>query len=227
MKKQKLIIYGVGAMAKTYAMYLQQNYEIVAYTATSDLIASNEFNGKPLTSFEDIESHFSPQTHQMVIAVGYVNLNQVRADIAVQAHAKGYQLPSFVSPSILLNQDFTIGTNSILLDQSSVHCGSSVGSNVFISSGVQIGHDCTIGNNVWINAGVCLGGGVTIGDNTFIGMNATVSHGVTIGENNFIGAATLVNRSTESDKVIASAAGETLPMNSKTFLRFSKVMNND
>lgn len=225
--KQKLIIYGIGSMASTYAMYLEQEFEIVAYTMINDLITSSEFNGKPLLPFEQIETLLPPADHRLIVAVGYLELNQLRANIAKQAHSKGYQLASYTSPSLLKHPSISIGTNTVVLDHTSIHYGAKIGNNVFISSNVQIGHDCEIADNVWINAGVCLGGGVKIGRNSFIGMNATLSHGIEIAEHNFVGAATLVNKSTPKEQVVIAPAGETLPMNSKTFLRFSKAMSND
>ena len=225
--KPKLIIYGIGSMASTYAMYLEQHFDIVAFTMTKELISSPSFNNKPLLPFEEIETLLSPSEHLFIVAVGYIEFNQLRANIAAQAQDKGFNLTKYVSPSMLGHNTLPIGNNSVILEPSSVHHGSQIGNNTFISSNVQIGHDCMIGNNVWINAGVCLGGGVTIGDDTFVCMNATIAHDVVIGEKNFIGAATLVTKSTNKDNVVIAPSGEVLPMNSETFLRFSKSMNND
>jgi sugar O-acyltransferase (sialic acid O-acetyltransferase NeuD family) len=154
-------------------------------------------------------------------------MNQVRSRIANEVKRQGFSLAQYVDPTLRRHENVTIGENTVIFDHSSLHCQSTIGDNVFISSGVHIGHDCHIGNNVWINAGVCIGGGVTIKDNCFIGMNATISHGLTIEPNSFIGAATLVNKNTEQSQVVIAPAGESIGMNSETFLRFSKVMNHD
>lgn len=224
--KPNLVIYGIGAMAKTYASYLQDKYNIVGYAIESKLKTSNEFNKLPLHDFEQLPNICSTKDHDVVVAVGYVEMNNVREKISKLAKEQGYRLASYVDASIKHHANVSIGYNSVIFEHSSIHCDSKIGDNVFISSGVHIGHDCEIGDNVWINSGVCLAGGVKVLNNTFIGMNATISHNLTIGENNFIGASTLVNSSTATNSVIISPAGESLPMNSQTFLRFSKVMNN-
>ncbi|NVK24676.1 MAG: transferase [Gammaproteobacteria bacterium] len=224
--KPNLIIYGIGSMAQTYASYLQDFYNIVAFTVESSIKNSDHYNDLPLIEFEKLTDKFPPERHKLIVAVGYIEMNQIRTRIAWQAKQQGYQLISYFDPSVKKHNKVSLGENSVIFEHSSIHCNSKIGHNVFISSGVHIGHDCEIGDNVWINSGVCLAGGVKISNNTFIGMNATVSHNVTIAENNFIGAATLVNNNTQIDSVIVAPAGELLPMNSQTFLRFSKVMNN-
>ena len=225
--KPKLVIYGHGSMALTYASYLKQQYDIVGFTVEEKIKESDTFNGYPLFTFEQLSHFCSPSHHALIVAVGYIEMNTIRQTIAAKASEMGYHLISYLDPSVKQHDQVQFGHNTLILEHTSIHCNSSIGNNVFISSGVNIGHDCEIGNNVWINAGVCLGGGVKIKDNSFVGMNATISHGLTIGANNFIGAATLVTKTTEPNKVIIAPAGEILPMNSETFLRFSKVMNND
>lgn len=224
--KQKLIVYGCGSMAKTYASYLKQNYHIAGYTVEQGIKDSEQFNGLPLHPFERLNELCPPSEYLLIIAVGYSQMNRVRQRVAEQAQQQGYQLVSYFDDSVKQHENTEIGSNSVVFEHSSIHCDSRIGNNVFISSGVHIGHDCIIEDNVWINSGVCLGGGVTIKSNSFIGMNATISHGVTVAENSFIGAATLVNKATEQGQVVISPGGETLTMNSDTFLRFSKVMNN-
>lgn len=223
MNKQKLIIYGIGAMARTYAMHLEQIFDIEAYTVTKDLISDSDFNDKPLVPFEDVEKYFSPQHYQFIVAVGYIEFNKLRASIAAQAQLKGFKLAQYLGSPLLNHPSLQFGSNTVVLDQSSIHSHSIIGDNVFITSCVQIGHDCKIGNNVWINAGVTLGGGVVVGDNTFIGMNATIAHDVTIGSKCFIGASTLVTSSIENERVVIAPAGQELSMNSETFLKFSKM----
>lgn len=223
MNKPKLIIYGIGAMARTYAMHLEQIFDIEAYTVTSDLIAGTEFNGRPLVPFEEVEKSFSPNQYQFIVAVGYIEFNKLRASIAEQAQQKGFALAQYLGSPLLKHPTLKFGTNTVVLDQSSIHANTTIGNNVFVTSCVQIGHDCKIGNNVWINAGVTLGGGVVIGDNSFIGMNATIAHDVTIGSKCFIGASTLVTSSIENERVVIAPAGQELSMNSETFLKFSKM----
>lgn len=225
MNKPKLVVYGVGSMASTYAMYLEDEFDVVAYTATSEYLSSDSFNGKPLYPFEKIDTILPPQDHQMSIAVGYVQLNKIRESIAEQAKLKGYALATHISPDVKRHSSIEVGQNTIIFDKTSIHPNCKIGDNVFISSNVQLGHDCIIGNNVWINAGVCIGGGTKIEDNTFIGMNSTISHGITVGKKSIVGAATLVTKSISDESVIIAPAGEVQPLKSEVFLRLSGLGN--
>nr|WP_275041926.1 hypothetical protein [Pseudoalteromonas rubra] len=117
-----------------------------------------------------------------------------------------------------------VGEGSIVLAKSSIHCGTKIGKNVFISSGVNIGHCCTIEDNVWINSGVTIAGNTTIGRNSIICINATIGNDIVIGQSNFIGAGTLITKSTQDFACYATEPTAQLPIPSTTFTKLSQRM---
>ncbi|WP_317931650.1 DapH/DapD/GlmU-related protein [Halioxenophilus sp. WMMB6] len=213
-----LVIYGNGAMAATYASYLQSSYEVVAYTVEDSCCHSNTFCNLPLVAFEALADHYPPQQHRLIVAVGYREMNDLRANISQRAWAMGFQPAQFIAPDLWLHTGVSIGQNSVVFDHCSIHCNSRVGDNTFIASGVHIGHDCNIGDNVWINSGVAIAGGVTVGDNCFFGVNASVAHGVVLAPGTFVGANTLVTRNTQANQVVVSEPGTVFELDSRTYL---------
>lgn len=220
------IIYGNGAMARVVYSYARHTHQISAFTVDDACIAAGEtsFMGLPLLPFSRIEQHCSPQTHQMLIAMGFIDMNGLRLRKYAEAKAKGYAFTRYIHPAMMLHEGVEIGENSIVLDFVSLHAGCKLGHSSFISSNVNLGHDCVLEPGNWINAGVSIAGGCTLKTGSFLGVNASLGHGVTLGAHNFIAANTLVTQSTEDEAVYLSEPGQRFKLGSRAFLRFAHVL---
>lgn len=223
--KKSLIIYGSGAMAAVYASYARYQFKVKAFTVERRFCHGNCCFDLDLIPFEAIEQQLSPQDYAMIIAVGYVEMNQVRARISREAKQKGYQLEQFVAPDLWQHEGVQFGENTMILDKSSVHCNTHIGNNVFIASGVNIGHDCKIEDNTWINSGVTLAGGVHIGAGSFIGINAAIAQDVILAPGTFVGANSLVTKNTDLNEVIVSEPGQIFPVHSRDYLALLEKSN--
>ena len=217
---RKTVIYGNGAMARVLYSYARHQLDIVGFTVDDHCIAAGEttFCQKPLVPFSKAAEVFSPAHCDIIIAVGYAEMNALRERKAEAALGMGYALGRYLHPGLVLHDGVSIGAGCIILDHVSIHPGSQVGANVFISSNVNIGHDCVIENGNWINAGVAIAGGSRIGAGCFFGVNASVGHGVSIGSCNFVAANTFIGSDTQADQVYLSEAGQRLKMRSQDFL---------
>lgn len=222
----KTVIYGNGAIAKVLYSYARHSMEIAGFTVDDVCIAEgvDHYLGLPLVPFSKVEQHFAPATHNMIIAMGFIEMNALRKRKYEEAAQKGYGFASYVHPSVFPHDDVEIADNCIILDHVSIHPGCRVGRGTFISSNVNIGHDCVLGENSWINSGVAIAGGCHLGEGCFFGVNASLGHGLNIGARNFIAANTLVSKHTEDDQVYLSEPGQLFKLKSKSFLRFSQVL---
>jgi len=223
----KIVIYGNGAMARVFYSYVRRCMDVCGFTVDDSCIADDTsiFCGLPLVPFSRAQEMFDPVVCKMIIAMGFIDMNELREKKYVEACQKGYSFASFVHESVFIHDDVVIEDNCIILDHVSIHPGCSVGQGTFISSNVSIGHDCTIGSSNWINSGVSIAGRCRIGLGCFFGVNASVGNGVRIGAQNFIAANTLVNKSTKDNEVYLSEPGQFFRLNSKSFLKFSSVLS--
>ncbi len=224
----KTIIYGNGAMARILFSYAKHSMEICGFTVDDGCIAlnTNQFCGLPLVPFSDIDKIFEPSNYKLIIAMGFIEMNELRDKKYAEAKEKGYSFESYTHPSVFIHDDVSIGENCIILDHVSIHPGCRIGNSTFISSNVNIGHDCMIGSSNWINGGVMVAGGCDIGPGCFFGVNSSVGHGVRVGARNFIAANTLISKSTKDNEVYLSEPGQLFRLNSKSFLKFSRVLDN-
>ncbi|MBS1159857.1 MAG: hypothetical protein H6R15_2276 [Proteobacteria bacterium] len=220
MPPAKLIIYGNGQMARMFLHFARSEFAVVAFTVDRPVITETTIEGLPVIAFDEIEKHFPPNEHWLITAVGFLEMNRLRARKYQEGLAKGYRFANYIHPSVVRHPTLVLGDNNVILDHVAIHPYSRLGSGTFICSNASIGHGCDIGDNCWINSGVSIGGETRVGDGCFLGINATLSDNIRLGEHCYIGANTLVTRSTEANEVYISAAGERFPLNSEAFLKF-------
>jgi sugar O-acyltransferase (sialic acid O-acetyltransferase NeuD family) len=226
-QRVKTVIYGNGGMAKVLFSYARSSMNIVGFTVDDACIPDSNvgFLGLPLSPFSRIEKEYPPASHNIIVAVGFIEMNGLRARKSLELEQKGYGFASYIDESVHMHDDVAIEENCMILDHVSIHPGSRIGRGTFISSNVNLGHDCIVGPYNWINSGVAIAGTCTIGEGCFFGVNASASHGLRIGAHNFIAANTLVNKHTEEDQVYLSEPGQLFRLKSKSFLKFSQVLD--
>jgi sugar O-acyltransferase (sialic acid O-acetyltransferase NeuD family) len=218
----KILIYGNGSIARLLHSYPKFKESVIGFTVDDSLIkeGGNTFCGKPLVPFSTVENEFSPNQFKIIIAIGFLGMNNLREQKYQEAADKGYSFASFIHPSVEINNGIEIGENSIILDHVSIHTGSCIGKGTFISSNVNIGHDCNIGDFNWINSGVSIAGYCNIGKRCFWGVNSCLADSIEIGVENFIGANTLISKNSEDLQVHISESAKVFPMKSQSFLKF-------
>lgn len=220
MARTRLVIYGNGQMARMFVHFARLEYDVVAFTVDRDVLDEPSIEGLPVVPFDALEKQCPPAAHRLITAVGYREMNDLRARKYREGRERGYTFARYVHPSVVRHPNVTIGENSIVLDHVALHPYTTVGHSVFIASNASIGHGCRIGDLCWINSGVSVGGETVVGESSFLGINATLGDNIEVGRQCFVGAHTLVVRSTGAEEVHVASAGERFPMTSRAFLQF-------
>src|SRR5438046_8264186 len=163
---KKLVIYGTGMVAEVADFYFKTDtdYEIIAFTNASAFIKGKFFNGKPLVPFEELESIYPPAEHDIFIAVGYLNTNQIRKSRYHEAKGKGYACATYISPRATYYRT-PVGDNCFILENNVIQPFVNIGNNVTLWSGNHIGHHSVIADNCFITSHVVISGGCNIGQN--------------------------------------------------------------
>lgn len=221
--KKDLIIFGTGKITEVIYYYAKEEcgLNVVAFCVDEKYKKNESFNGLPVVSFEEVEKKFSPDTHDMFIAIGYHDLNRLREARCKEAISKGYNLINIISPLANLPKNVQLGWNCFIMPPGFIHPCVVLKNNVFVFNGAMVGHHSVIEDNCWLTSSCNISGNVHIGSNTFMAVNATVGHSVTIGKNCFIGANTLITKNLEDDKVVIAESSKPLRLSSSQFLRMS------
>jgi len=215
---KELVIYGNGQMASMLYSYLIKDFNIVAFTTDSVAINSSNFLGLPVVPFDELRNKYDPKKFAIIIAVGFSDMNSLRVSRYEMVKAMGYSVMSYTHPTVELT-NCQIGENVIILENTSIHPGSTIEDCTFISSNTNIGHDCIVRKGAWINGCVGVGGSTIIGKNCFIGIGAVIVNNIELSEMTYIGANSLVSKNTGPGDVLISKSADLIPMKSVNFLK--------
>lgn len=193
--KKPYIIVGAGGFGR----------EIYSWTTQSDSF----LNSYVCSGFldDDIDSllkynHQTKVIGQLSIAndfnsnlflLGIANPNS-KESISLKFESLNLKIIGFVHETTLIGLDSNIGIGLVTFPHVVISCNVTIGINVFINNGSQIGHDTQIGDYVSIMANVDIGGNCKIGNKVYVGSGATILPGINIPDNTIIGAGSVVFR---------------------------------
>lgn len=227
---EKIVIFGLGMMAEVVHHHMMRDgsCEVAGFAVDREWLgrggnAFAEQAGLPTVAFEEVETHFSPAEYGMFIAMGYHDLNQVRARKCEQAKAKGYSLASYVSARADVGPWLAIGENCLILDSVGVQPGARIGDNVWLWNNTLVGHHAIVESHCWLAAGGTVGGKATIGERCFLGLGATVGGDIAIGPDSIVGAGALVTKSAAAGSVFVARDTDLFRLDSRRFLSITRL----
>jgi sugar O-acyltransferase (sialic acid O-acetyltransferase NeuD family) len=221
MDNKPLIIFGTGKIAESISYYFNRdsNYNIVAYVVDDAYATSDYFLDKPLIKLSKLVEKYPATDYVIFVATGYQGINQLRTSKYEYFKNLGYSFATYVSPYVKGN--FTIGENTIIMDDAVIQPYVDFGNNVFVWGGAMVGHHASVKDNCWLTGGCSIGGVTELGENTFVGLGAVIGNEVKIGAECMIGANTLTTKSLKEKTVLLIEPTEAHRLNSAQFTRMS------
>lgn len=201
---KKLVIVGTGLFAEVVCTYFRaaKQYEVVAFSADKTYAErSPELLGLPVVDFAVLDSTYPPQAYETFVAIGFRDLNKIRARFFNEAKAKGYQCASYIHSSVVSWPESSIGENVFVFEDNTIQPFVTIRDDTILWSGNHVGHHSSIGAHCFITSHVVISGSCTVGDYSFLGVNATVRDGVRIGARNIIGPGSLILKNTQDAQV--------------------------
>ncbi len=219
--KKSLIIFGAGKIAEAVSYYFERDseYKIEAYVVDDEFVAADTFLNNPLVKLSEVVEKYPSKDFTVFMATGYQGINQLRTSKYEYFKQLGYSFASYVSPYV--KGDFTIGENTIVMDNAVIQPCVKFGNNVFVWGGAMVGHHATIRDHCWLTGGCQIGGIVDLGESTFVGLGAVIGNEVKIGKKCMIGASTLTTKSLPDKTVLLVGPTEPHRLNSDQFTRMS------
>ncbi len=207
-----VVVYGTGHMASVVHTYLTQDspHDVVAFTVGADYLTSDSFLGLPVVPFEGIAAVYPPTEFAMLIAVGFKQVNRLRAEKYVEAKQLGYELVTYVHSKATVWRDLIIGDNCIVMENTVIQPFAEVGNNVTLGPGSSVGHHSIIKDHCLLASHVDVSGNVTVEPYCFLGANSTIRDGVTIAAECVIGANAAILHNTNAREVYVAPRAELL-----------------
>ena len=219
---KKVIIFGTTQFAQIAYYYLthDSNYEVVGFSINKGFMTEDKLFDLPIIPFENIELDYPHSNFSMFIAVGYKNVNKIRAKIYHEAKTKGYELISYVNSKCTTWDDLDIGDNCFIFENNVIQPFTKIGNNVILWSGNHIGHHTKIKDHCFFASHVVVSGNVTIEPYCFLGVNSTIRDGIIIDSECVIGAGSLILENTNPKEVYTSEKAKLLSVKSNDLSHF-------
>lgn len=189
---KKVIIYGIGDLAKQLFFYLSEDgYEVEAFCVDEKYKKKNYILEKKIITFEELDIWYSKEKYIILLAIGY-DIMKNREILFEKIKKKGYKLMNYIHKAAYLSSDLEMGENNIILANVSIEPFVKIGNNNIIWSNVNICHNVQMGNHNFLAAQSLIGGFTKVGNRNFFGFNSSIIENLKLGNDLIIGAKSLV-----------------------------------
>lgn len=220
----KIVMVGNAISAELMYEYLRHDgrYQIEAFSVDAQYIKEEILFDHPVVDLANLAEHYPPGNFNVLIAIGYRDLNRNRERIFNRLKAMGYMIETYIHPDAKVYSS-RIGEGSIIMPNVFIDVHAQIGANTVVWGNCSVAHHAKVGANCWLATGCVLSAGAELGANSFVGVSATVVNNVRVGSHNIIGAGSLVVKNTGDFKVYISRQTEEFRLGSEDYLRFSKI----
>lgn len=218
---KKIFLAGNAITAEILCGYLCKDtrYEIVGLTADDEFVAQGTVSGHRTVALSEVQGIFSPDTHSVIMAMGYNDLNRARERMFIRLKALGYDVETYIHPDARIYTDHPVGEGSVVLPGAVIEPCARVGANSLIWSNVTLAHHCKVDDHCWVAAGAVVSGQAKVQRNAFLGVNCTVVNAVTVGEFNVVGAGAMISRDTKPHSVHLARSAEPFRYSSDDYVK--------
>ena len=200
---KELIIFGITPFSKLVEETIRHDKKnrVAAFCVNEAFLPEKkELNNIPIVSFEKLNQLYGKDNFEILITVGYKNMNENRRKIFSLCDDKQYSIASYIHSSVRYDQ-VNLGRGNIILQDCILHRNTEIGEgNIFVDN-TTIGHETTIGNFNFF-AGMATGGLVSIGSFCFLGMKSLICQECSVGDYTLLGAGTILSKDSEPHTVI-------------------------
>jgi len=208
------VIIGAGTHGQIYASYLRQSgVKIVGFIDDNPKFYNTSVIGiDVLGNYEDL---FSNKLKKKITDVYCpIGDNKLRKQYLSSLEKEGYNIPSFVHPSVSIAPDVEIGVAHYMLPNNSIMPHTRIGDFFMVNTGTTIGHHNVIGDGVFMSSGINIGANLSIGDFAYFGIGSTVITGIkSIGKDAMIGAGSVIFKDVPDGAVMAGNPARVIKLN--------------
>lgn len=209
---KKVVIFGAKEFECRLKYYID-NYtddKVSAFCVDEQYRTESVFCGVPVICSYEICSMYPPEGYEMLVGIGYKNMNDLRMQKTVWAKLLGYRLYNLIHRTAFLDKSVSLGGGNIILGNVFIDYKTQIGDGNIIEIGTHIAHECKIGNYNYLSPKTLLGGKVILGNNNFCGLGSIVRSAVNVESYVLLGAASYADRKVGANSVIVPARSKKL-----------------
>lgn len=197
---KNVVIYGETAFAERIYSYIkfEKCMNVLAFTNARTFKKRDKIQGIPVIAFEDLDKELKNFDFSILIAIGYVQMNNIRKKIYQECKDAGHRIATYISKTSTI-YSCNIGEGCIIMPNVYIGPNCNIGNCNIIASSTCLSHDNNIGDFNFISSNAIFGGHSTVCNNCFIGLGCVIRDGITINDYSLIGSATNLLSSTEPE----------------------------
>lgn len=216
---KQVVLFGTNSavVIAYYQLSASEDYRVVGFTLDSEYITETSMFDLPVVPFDQLETYFPKETHEMFIPIGYSRMNALREKKYLQAKEKGYTLITHTHPSAILSPDVETGENCLIGPYTVIQHGARIGNNVIVRENCHIGHDSVIQDHCFIAGHANISGNVIIEPNCFLGASCVIRDRLILKKRSLIGAGVTMLENSDENGVYMNRSPQKLPFPSDAF----------
>ena len=191
--KRRIVLIGAGGHAKSCINLIERLNEFKIIGLTDSKKRGYLLNYKILGDDTVLEQKKFRNINLCLSFGSIFNIN-LRKKIFQKLKNKGFNFPILVSKESSISKFSEIGSGTMIMGNTFVNAGASIGENCIINNNSLIEHDVKIGNNSQISTSVTVNGSCKIGSNCFIGSGTIIRNNIKIKNNSFIKMASIIKK---------------------------------
>ena len=191
--KRKIVLIGAGGHAKSCINLIERLNDFKIIGLTDSKKRGYLLNYKILGDDTILEQKKFRNINLCLSFGSIFNIN-LREKIFQKFKNKGFNFPILVSKESSISKFSEIGSGTMIMGNTFVNAGASIGENCIINNNSLIEHDVKIGNNSQISTSVTINGSCKIGKNCFIGSGTIIRNNIKIKNNTFIKMASIIKK---------------------------------
>ena len=199
---KRYIIFGDTAFAERIYKYICHEglCKVLCFTNEKRFLTRETVAGLDVVPFEELSERYDKKTFEILVCIGYADMNRLREKICSMCKDAGYNLGTWISSTATL-YSHNIGEGCIIMPNVYVGPNCNIGIGNIIAACTCISHDNNIGNYNFISSNVVFGGHSIVCNNSFIGLACVIRDGISVNDYSLIGSATNLLSSTDSEGV--------------------------
>jgi sugar O-acyltransferase (sialic acid O-acetyltransferase NeuD family) len=191
--KKEIILIGGGGHCRSVIEVIESEgeFSVAGIVDVPEKIGHDILGYKITATDRDIPDLLKKYKY-FIITVGQIKSSVSRKKIFDNLIFEGALLPVIKASTAYLSQHAAVSDGTMLMHNSFVNAGVTIGKNCIINTGCTIEHDARIGDHCHLSTGSFINGECMIGDAVFIGSTAIVNQGIKLASGVIIGSGAVV-----------------------------------
>lgn len=195
---KNFVIFGDSAFAERIYKYIKQENidKVLCFTNEERFINRKMIGDLCVVPFETLSSLYEKDSFEILICIGYTNMNKLREKIYNFCKKNEYAIGTWISSTVITYTE-DIAEGNIIMPGVLIGPGCTIGKGNIFESCTCLTHDNIIGDFNFVSTNCTFGGNSIVKDFCFIGLNSTIKSSITIANYSLLGMGVVQCKDTE------------------------------